>query len=233
MTKENFLEQLRKELKLNNVSDIDEIIADYEEHFEFKAEEGKTEEEIVKKLASPEIIAREYAETPKQINKFERGAKITGVTALSVVFALIYAFMWGSVAVLGAFALVGLTTGFCLITTLNIAGLIPFMPYLPSFIIGIACLGLSVISAIGCIYLALYVKQWGKAYFRWCKNTVNGNAYPSVSMQPKLSKRAAFILKLTAMIGLVVFVSFFVIGYATMCVSAGGMEPWHIWNWFV
>jgi len=107
------------------------------------------------------------------------------------------------------------------------------MPYLPSFIIGIACLGLSVISAIGCIYLALYVKQWGKAYFRWCKNTVNGNAYPSVSMQPKLSKRAAFILKLTAMIGLAVFVSFFVIGYATMCVSAGGMEPWHIWNWFV
>ena len=68
MTKENFLEQLRKELKLKNVSDIDEIIADYEEHFEFKVEEGKTEEEIVKKLASPEIIAREYAETPKQIN---------------------------------------------------------------------------------------------------------------------------------------------------------------------
>ncbi len=43
MTKENFLEQLRKELKLKNVSDIDEIIADYEEHFEFKVEEGKTE----------------------------------------------------------------------------------------------------------------------------------------------------------------------------------------------
>ena len=82
MTKENFLEQLRKELKLKNVSDIDEIIADYEEHFEFKVEEGKTEEEIVKKLASPEIIAREYAEPPKQINKFERGAKITGVAAL-------------------------------------------------------------------------------------------------------------------------------------------------------
>ena len=53
MTKNEYLEELRKELKNNNISEIDDIIADYNEHFTFKMEEGFTEEEIVKKTFFP------------------------------------------------------------------------------------------------------------------------------------------------------------------------------------
>ena len=61
MTKNEFLEGLRKELKLYNVAEIDEIISEYEEHFAFKVEEGFTEEEIAKKLSTPQELAKEYA----------------------------------------------------------------------------------------------------------------------------------------------------------------------------
>ena len=61
MTKNQYLDELKKELKSNNVPDMNDIIAEYEEHFKFKIEEGKTEEEIARKLSSPKEIAKEYA----------------------------------------------------------------------------------------------------------------------------------------------------------------------------
>ena len=189
MTKNQYLDELKKELKSNNVPDMNDIIAEYEEHFKFKIEEGKTEEEIARKLSSPREIANEYAKINIPINKYEKSAKITGLTFLSIPLSLVYIMMWASVVVLGAFSITSLVTGFCLITTLNIAGLIPNMPYFSSFMAGIAFIGLATIATIGTIYLFLYVKQWGKTYIRWCKNIANNNRYPSISKHPNLSKR--------------------------------------------
>lgn len=232
MTKNKYLEELRKELKLNNVEDIDEIVAEYEEHFDFKIEEGLSEEEIAKKLSSPKEIAKEYISKEVDINKFEKGVKTTGVVFMTIPLGLIYILMWASVLVLGAFALVSAVTGFCLITTINIAGLIPYIPYFPSLIIGIACFGLATLSAIGTIYLFLYVKQWGKVYLRFTKNIINNNRYPSLSKHPKISKQLSSKLKLIAFIGLATFMSAFVIGFISMCIASNSLEFWHTWNWF-
>jgi len=232
MTKKEYLEELRKELKLNNAGDIDEILAEYDEHFNFKLEEGLTEEEIARKLSSPKEIAKEYCFNNVEINKFEKGIKTTGVVFMSLPLSLIYALMWASVVVLGAFSLVSAVTGFCLITTINIAGLIPYIPYFPSLILGISLFGLSALSAIGTIYLFLYIKQWGKVYLRFCKNIVNNNHYPTISKHPKVSKKLASKFKLVAFIGLAVFMSAFVIGLISMCIASKSIQPWHVWNWF-
>ena len=45
MTRNQFMEELGRRLKALNVPDAEEILAEYEEHFDFKLEEGKTEEE--------------------------------------------------------------------------------------------------------------------------------------------------------------------------------------------
>lgn len=232
MTKKEYLDELRKELKLNNVDDIDDIVLEYEEHFDFKQEEGFTEEEIAKKLSSPKEIAKEYIEKTEPVNKFEKGTKITGLTFLSIPLGMIYILMWASVLVLGAFSLASLVTGFCLVTTINIAGLIPYIPYFPALIIGIACFGLSILSSVGTFYMFMYVSRWGKVYVRWCKNVANNNHYPSISKHPEISKRLSSKLKLIAIIGLVCFVTAFVIGYISMCIASNSMEPWHVWNWF-
>ena len=233
MTKNQYLDELKKELKSNNIPDMNDIIAEYEEHFQFKIEEGKTEEEIARKLSSPKEIAKEYAKINISINKYEKSAKITGLTFLSIPLSLVYIMICASVVVLGAFSITSLVTGFCLITTLNIAGLIPNMPYFSSFMLGIAFIGLAIIATIGTIYLFLYMKQWGKIYIRWCKNIVNNNRYPSISKHPNLPTRFIFLLRLISIIALVCFISTFIIAYYSMAIAAKSIEFWHVWNWFV
>lgn len=232
MTKNQFMAELVRELKAAGVSDIEEIVAEYEEHFDFKAEEGKTEEEIARRLASPQEIAKEYADVREPQNRFERGVKIAGLTFLSIPLAFVYLLMWSAAIVVGAFAACSLAAGFCLVTTVNIAELIPQMPYLPALLTGVSCFGLAALSAVGSVYMFLFVKQWGKCYLHRCARTANGKSTPALPKFPKITKKAAYRLKLFASIGLVVFVSAFLAGYIAMCLYAGSFEPWHVWHWF-
>jgi len=60
MTKKEFMAELRQALSNNKVNNIDEIVADYDEHFAHALAQGKTEDEISKKLGSPDTIAKAY-----------------------------------------------------------------------------------------------------------------------------------------------------------------------------
>lgn len=236
MTKNQYLEELKKELKAKNIADVNDVIAEYEEHFRFKEEEGLTEEEIAKKLSSPKEIAAEYAEA--EANEYKgskgaRGARIAGIVALSVPAVPLYILIFCSVLVLGAFAVAVTALGFCLLTTINIYNLIPSMPYVSAAILAIACFALAVLSIVGTYYLFIYVRQWGKVYLRWCDGIINGNRYPALSLQPAISKKTAFKTKLITVIALIVFIAAFGIGYASLCAAAGSMEPWHVFGWFM
>lgn len=70
MTQTEFLEKLEHELKIYRVSKVDEIIADYKEHFIMGLQNGKTEVEICEKLGSPSIIAKAF-ETEVMIDQIK------------------------------------------------------------------------------------------------------------------------------------------------------------------
>jgi uncharacterized membrane protein len=61
MTKYNFLNELERQLAKLPEEDRREIMQDYEEHFEFAVEAGKSDEEVIASLGSPEKIAKEVA----------------------------------------------------------------------------------------------------------------------------------------------------------------------------
>ena len=233
MTKKEYLSELQKELKVNNIREINDILKEYSDHFDFKMEEGFTEEEIAIKLSTPQIIAKEYASNNVPVNKFEKLVKTFGVVMLSVPLSMLYILMWSAVVVLGVFSFAMLLCGCCLITTLNIAGLIPFIPYLSSLFLGVSSLGLSLLSAIGTIYMSLYVKQWAKIYIGWSKKAVNAIPYVSIFKHPNLSKKVSSKLKLLAIIGLICFSVMFIVGYFVCSLQANAFEFWHVWHWFV
>jgi uncharacterized membrane protein len=60
MNKQAYLNELKAHLKASAVSDIDEIIAEYDEHFTRKIADGYTEEEIAAKLGRPKEIALQF-----------------------------------------------------------------------------------------------------------------------------------------------------------------------------
>jgi len=233
MNKTVFFAELNKELVKNKVNDIDEILAEFEEHFAYKIEEGKTEEEIAKKIGNPVDIAKDYANQAKPAKQPGNMVVKIGLFISDFFVFFMFLIMWASVLVLGIFALTSLTLSILLVVNGNIASLIPSMPYVSSFMFGISIFGLSVVSGIGTIYLFLYIKQWQRVYFRWHKNVVNNNIFPSLSKHPKIPKKVQSRLKLMNMIGIIIFVGAFIIGYIISSLIANSGGFWHVWEWFV
>lgn len=69
MSKSEYINSLRNYLYQLPQDEVNEIIADYEEHFHFAKESGKTDEEIIKKLGPAKSLAKLYI-TQAHIDEF-------------------------------------------------------------------------------------------------------------------------------------------------------------------
>lgn len=100
MNKEQFLKQLAISLDKLSKQEIQEILKDYEEHFAFGLEEGKTEEEISASLGSPQQIAKEIKAT-YYIEKVENNR--TAGNVMRAIWAAIGLGFFNLIIVLGPF----------------------------------------------------------------------------------------------------------------------------------
>ena len=69
MTKNEFISKLTNSLSNLSEKDREDVLADFEEHFNDAIESGKTEEEICRELGEPQEIARMYNEEIKNETK--------------------------------------------------------------------------------------------------------------------------------------------------------------------
>jgi len=234
MDKKGYLSLLRSELKKAGITEIDDILEEYRTHFELKQKKGKTEEEIARKLASPEYIANEYAQSLNITSNNEKFSKITmsiGLGFIDVIMFMVLIIFVGWVIVLGAFSLILLVLSFLLFTNLNIANLIPFIPYYGKLLIGISSLSLCIASFIGTTYCYIYVRQWIRVYLRWHKNILNNRVYPKLSLIPE-RLTSSIKPRLLMMITFVTSGSFLIISMIIMMIDTNSFEFWHEWNWF-
>ena len=88
MTKNQYFKELKKQLKLYAVKESEDILKDYEEHFNEALSNGKTEEEICKTLGSPGNIAKQYSKDDN-IPKKKTHKKFL---VLTIVFGIIMLF---------------------------------------------------------------------------------------------------------------------------------------------
>lgn len=233
MNKQEFMLILNDELVKNKVNDREDIIADFNEHFICKLEEGKTEEEVIQKIGNPVEIASDYknyeSDSIKDQNKI---IKIGLYFSDSFTYFTLF-MVWLCIFVLGLMSISFFVMSGLLITTLNISDLIPSMPYISSLLFGLSVLGLAVLTLIGTIFLVLYANHWHKTYRRWRKNAINGHIFPSMSIHPNPSKRFTTKLKLLNIFSAVVFLAMFTVGFVVSTIIAESIEFWHVWEWFV
>lgn len=236
MNKKAYLQALEHELKANKVDDIDEIIAEYAQHFDFKTADGYSEEEIAARLEKPCVIAEQFI-SPGGGGKDKKSKVIlsVGLFFADIAVAVFFIVLFGWIISLGAFSIASAGSGFELITGLNVTGLIPAMPYLPGLVAGISCIGLAVLAAIGTIYCYLYVVQLIRAYFRWHGNTLlNGSSgYPPLSKHPKLNGAFRRRLRSVSLFALAAFGFCFIAGMIMLFAAADFKPFWHEWNWFI
>lgn len=106
MSKEQFIKELSVLLKDLSAQERQEVLNDYEEHFQFGMDEGKTENEIAASLGSPKILAKEILANYHIENA--KGAQTAG-NVVRAVWAVIGLSFFNLVFVLGPFiGLVGI-----------------------------------------------------------------------------------------------------------------------------
>ncbi|MEM5770376.1 MAG: DUF1700 domain-containing protein [Bacillota bacterium] len=237
MTKHEFLTQLSQELNKNTIVDAAEILSEYEQHFAFKMADGFSEEEIAAKLGSPAALASQFESI---INGPQYSGRKT-ITIIGLCFADFFTGMffallgaWG--IIIAAFSLACATVTVCLLFGLNIHALIPSMPYLCAVIFGISTAALAVLTTVGFMYFAAFVRQLARAYGRFHHNAIaaasGGVVLPTLAIHPQLDAKANRRMRSTALLAFAVFAACFVLGVIAAMLSAGALEFWHAWGWF-
>lgn len=237
MTKEQFLSKLADELARKKVGDAGDILSEYEQHFAFKTADGFTEEDIAAKLGDPAALAAQF----EGGNEERPGGGKKAVTLIGLCVADFFAgiflallFAWG--IAMAALALACAALAACLFTGVNIASLIPPMPYGIGVVFGLSVSAFAVLLAVLCVYYAAFVRQLMRFYARFHHNALafaNGNAaLPSLAIHPQLSPRTNRRVRSIALVSLSVFAATFVLSMVLSMISSGSLGFWHTWGWF-
>ncbi len=100
MSKKRFMNELKRNLRGLSKEDRDEIVEDYEEHFEVGKKKKRKESEIAKSLGNPKQIAKQ-AKVELLVSKAEEDKSAKNI--LRVVFATISLSFFNLVFVVGIF----------------------------------------------------------------------------------------------------------------------------------
>lgn len=193
MRKAEFLNTLEQFLSNISVEERNEILYDYEEHFQMGLEQGKTEEEIAASLGDPKNLAKEFT-VGHALKRAETDTSTTNV--LRAVFATISLGFFNVIFILGPFlALVGILTAlFATAFGITISGvamfggsiLFPFfrwsmhLPFsihmnpLATFFAAIGTTALGILFIIGNCYLSMYFYKATLQYIKLNLRIITG-----------------------------------------------------------
>lgn len=232
MNKTDYIKALEAELRARKASDIDEIIEEYSEHFDFKMADGFSESQIALKLGAPEKIAEQFAEEKSEKKGKPRALKkaLSALIAIPEVMGGVIFAAWD--VILAAVAIAFLVIGGTLIAGSDITGVIPKMPYASSLMFGIGAPALAVLAGCAAWYCFRLLMQLIKSRMRWHKSFVSGTILPPLSIAPRLEGKGKRIFRSIIYISAAAFGLFFLAAYVISAIDAHSVEFWHAWKWF-
>ena len=208
MTKQTFLNDLTAQLKALNIDDIDEIAAEYDEHFTRKSADGYTEEEIARKLGDPKEIARQFdtGRAPKQKTSARKAVITTGLVFADIGVWSFFVLLLSWTLVLGATAVgtAGAAIALMLRPVLQLSFLVvPVMPYAGALILGVSLLALAVLFGVVTFYSWALTYRLIRSYGRWHRNMRSDGKYPPLSIHPLLAYVSRRRLRTVTLVALV------------------------------
>ncbi len=245
MTKNEFLSRLEAELEARRVPEPEDILGEYRRHFEYKLADGYSEEEIAARLGAPEELAAQFepereAPRPSRAGSAARSALTWTGLVFADMFVLSFFMLFASwVAVVACAALASGLVSLCLLIPFDMQPYVnlPEMPYWCGAVYALALAALTVLSGVGCGYFARLLAQLWRAYFRFHRNAVAAASgrpvLPSLPAFPQLMPARRRRMRRVLLVSLIAFVLFAAAAYVTSAVSAGALEFWHVWGWFI
>lgn len=186
MTKTAYMDKLKAYLHSLPSDELEDILSDYDEHFEVGLSKGKTAEEISKELGDPYDISRNYINANSITNTPVTTSNNQGI----LIILLLAAF--NIVIVLGPYiSIVGLLIGMYITgvsfifggialmlgNAFNFIGIISQPHILTSLGFGIGLSSLGVLTLILGIYLSKLLISLTKRYISWNIEIVNRGGF--------------------------------------------------------
>lgn len=182
MNRKDYINKLSMYLQGLPSSEIQDILSDYEEHFDIGISKGKTEEEISKELGDPREVAEGYRTSYRNIQRDNVDRDYSPYDNSRKILIILMLIAFNLIIVLGPYiALVGILLSFYGIAIgLMFVGVVilfglPFSFFIPipaphpltsiSFGIGLGGLGLLII--ILSVYLTKLLYQLTVKYIKW------------------------------------------------------------------
>jgi uncharacterized membrane protein len=237
MMRSEFLSKLAVELKKNSVPDADEIINEYEQHFAFKMADGYSEEEIAAKLGNPAELASQFESAGEDRKSGGRRATTAiGLGFIDIFAGAFFILLMAWEIIMAAFSICNAVAAVCLVGGLSPWSIIPHLPRLSGVVFGLSLAALSVLSATGCIYFALFIRQLMRSYSRFHQNALAAASgrpiLPSLGIYPRLPAKTNRRIRTLALFSVALFTACFVLGMIISMISSGSLEFWHTWGWF-
>lgn len=187
MNKQEFLKNLKDELEKNNVHDVQDILADYEEHFVHGLNKGKTELEISEGLGFPAAIAKAYqtdrliseVKNPQKNFQWSLAFSVIGRLLVIAPFNFIILFIPG-VAILTIVALGWLASvifglsGVIALINLPAFGTLSTSAWavVTGFSVGMAFFGMAVLTGMIMFVITKYIVLGLISYLQWNRKLV-------------------------------------------------------------
>jgi uncharacterized membrane protein len=189
MNKNEYINELTKQLKKLPSQEIEEILSDYREHFEIGQRSGKTEEDISKALGHPRSVAQGYL-VSSLVNEAKTSSSIMARSKIlfRIMLVMLVLAPFNFLVIVGPFLILFALTlaGWAVpvaIGGVSIAIMGAFFTAGPAFTIGIyqglsllfmflGALGLAALGALIMILVSKLLTQLVASYLRWNINFI-------------------------------------------------------------
>lgn len=187
MNRQEYINRLKMALQDLPLDELNDILSDYEEHFDIGVSKGKSEEEISKELGDPREVASNYRTTFKSIqyknnmaNYQDDGTRRLLVALLLIGFNVIvvlvpYLTLLGFLlGIYGAAVAFGIS-GFIILfgVPITIFTLLPTPHFLTSLSFGIGLIALGGLGILLGVYLTKQVYKLTLRYINWNIDLIN------------------------------------------------------------
>lgn len=197
MTREEYIAELKKQLRVLSESEVSDICGDFEEHFSIGLSQGKTEHEISAELGDPKTVADTYlsdnmeaasgysatAQSNEAISqKIDQGktesgktpADLSGARLFVVLFNLLF-MVWVAISIYGTLIGFWAVTVGLIAAGIGLLAAIAFAPIIAAGLIvaAIAMFCFAVFSAVINYFLTKWTAIGTKTYIDWNKKIYN------------------------------------------------------------
>lgn len=183
MNKEQFLNELARQLNRLSYEEREDVLQDFTEHFSIGLEKGETEQQISASLGSPQLIAQDilanYSKGDKETIANERQPDLARTIIISILLVMFnLTIMLGPFMAVVGTVLSGWITGFVFIMTpflyLFKMIILPNEAYLFEFFLSIGLTGLGILLGIAMYYITRFIIQLTIRYVRFNVRVAKG-----------------------------------------------------------